>query len=180
VSGSDEDWRLSREEETMGRRVVTGGGLLLLGLVTLGVLWLLGMRDKHSVVVRTQRRVNRAVVNPQQMRTAGTPGADASIIRHIGRTSGRSYETPVGIVPTEQGFLVALVYGSGSDWLKNVLAAGSAVVVHEGRQYAVDRPEVVPLADVSACFPAGTQRSLRLFGVDECLRLQLSEQVPVS
>ena len=52
------------------------------------------------------------------MRTAGTPGAYAAIIRNRGRISGRDYETPVGAVPIDDGFLVALPYGSRASWLQ--------------------------------------------------------------
>ncbi|MGZ4612806.1 MAG: hypothetical protein ACXV1K_06490 [Kineosporiaceae bacterium] len=51
------------------------------------------------------------------MRTAGSPGAYASVVRHVGRTSGRRYETPVVPVATDGGFVVPLPYGPGTDWL---------------------------------------------------------------
>jgi deazaflavin-dependent oxidoreductase (nitroreductase family) len=151
------------------RGLVRVVGVVVLGLVTLGVAWLLGMRDKGSVVVAAQRRFNRAVVNPRQLRTAGTPGSEVAVIRHTGRTSGRPYETPVGAEPTDDGFVVALVYGPRSDWLKNVLASGSATVVHQGASHAVDRPEVVPFDSVAHHFPDA--RAIRTFGVTQAVRL---------
>lgn len=75
-------------------------------------------------VLNAVRRVNRAIFNPLQMKSAGTPGAYASVIRHHGRTSGRPYETPVGAVTTDDGFVIVLVYGSNTDWLKNCSPAG--------------------------------------------------------
>ena len=51
----------------------------------------------------TVRRFNRAFGNPHQMKTAGTPGAYASVIRHVGRKTGRSYETPVVPFATQMG-----------------------------------------------------------------------------
>ena len=47
-------------------------------------------------------------MNPAQMRTAGTPGAYAGIIRARGRVSGRMIETPVGIIADGDAFLIAL------------------------------------------------------------------------
>src|SRR6267143_1895106 len=41
-------------------------------------------------------------------------------------------------------FVMKLPYGRNTDWLKNVLASGSATIVHEGNTYRVDRPEIVP------------------------------------
>jgi deazaflavin-dependent oxidoreductase (nitroreductase family) len=97
------------------------------------------------------------------------------VIRHVGRTSGTPYETPIGPYTTDDGFVIALPYGSSPDWLKNVLAAGSAVIVHEGNTYRVDRPELVPRAVAVVHVPRTEQWSLRVFGVDDFLRVRLVE-----
>jgi deazaflavin-dependent oxidoreductase (nitroreductase family) len=152
----------------MGRFVTVLGGVVL-GVAALVVAWLLGMRNKGSVVVSAQRRFNRAVINPRQLRTAGTPGSETAVIRHTGRMSGRSYDTPVGAEPTDDGFVVALVYGPRSDWLKNVLASGSATVVHQGLSFPVERPEVVPFDSVAHHF--SDARAIRAFGVTQAVLL---------
>jgi hypothetical protein len=159
----------------MSGRVVRGLALLVLGGAMLGLLWLIGMRNKDSVVVAAQRRVNKAVFNPRQLKRAGTPGAYAGIVRHVGRSSGRNYETPVGIEPTAVGFTIALVYGQKSDWVQNVLAAGSAAIVHEGHEYAVDSPEVVPFEEAMSAFGEDSLASLRLVGVNDCLRVRRAD-----
>ena len=150
-------------------------GVLVLLLVVFGAVFLVGMRVKSPLVLRTVRRVNRAFFNPRQMRTAGTPGAYASVIRHVGRTSGRPYETPVGAFATDDGFVIALPYGSDPDWLKNVLASGSATLVHEGGTYRVDRPELIPTTAAAPHLPVKEQRNLRLFAVDQCLQVRTVE-----
>jgi len=150
-------------------------GVLVLLLVVFGAVFLVGMRVKSPLVLRTVRRVNRAFFNPRQMRTAGTPGAYASVIRHVGRTSGRPYETPVGAFATDDGFVIALPYGSDPDWLKNVLASGSATLVHEGGTYRVDRPELIPTTAAAPDLPVKEQRNLRLFAVDQCLQVRTVE-----
>jgi deazaflavin-dependent oxidoreductase (nitroreductase family) len=146
-------------------------GALLLGLVALVGVFLGGMRAKWPPVIDAVRRLNRNVLNPRQMATAGQPGAFAQILRHTGRTSGKTYETPLGIEPTDDGFVIALVYGNDSQWLRNVLAAGHAEVVRDDVTYAVERPEVVPVDAVIAYFKPSDQRLFGLFGVDRCLRL---------
>jgi deazaflavin-dependent oxidoreductase (nitroreductase family) len=108
-------------------------GILLLAVLAVGVTFALGMRAKTPWVLDRVRHFARAIGNPYQMRTAGTPGAMASVIEHRGRTSGRAHRTPVDAVPTEDGFVIATVYGARTDWLKNVLASGSATIVNEGR-----------------------------------------------
>jgi deazaflavin-dependent oxidoreductase (nitroreductase family) len=146
-------------------------GVALVAIGGMGAAYVLGMRARSWLVIGPLIRIQRAVINPRQLRSAGKPGAYASIIRHVGRTTGTSYETPVGVVATEDGFLIGLVYGAGTSWLRNVLANGSATIVHEGRTYAVDRPEVVPMRTVAAQFGPGDQRGFRFLGVDQALRL---------
>jgi deazaflavin-dependent oxidoreductase (nitroreductase family) len=156
-------------------------GVVALLLVVVVVAFLLGMRRKSPLVLRTVRRFNRAVVNPRQLRTAGTPGAYASVIRHVGRTSGRPYETPVGAFVTDDGFVIALPYGPDPDWLKNVMAAGTATLVHEGSTYEVDRPELLATTAAAPYLPDKEVRNLSRFAVDQCLRLQTAdtERAPV-
>jgi hypothetical protein len=154
--------------------------VLFLTLSTIAIVYVLGIRSRSSTVRNAARRFHRAVGNPLQMRSAGTPGTYASVIRHRGRTTGRTYENPVWAVPTEDGFVIALVYGSRTDWLKNVLASGSAVIVHEGDTYPVDRPEIVPMESVRAYFPARIRRIQSPVHVDRCLRVRRVEVAKAS
>jgi deazaflavin-dependent oxidoreductase (nitroreductase family) len=153
-------------------------GILTLAVVLIGAIgaavaaWLLGMRARAPWAVDFGRAMTKRVFNPMQMRSAGTPGASASIVRHTGRKSGTTYETPVGTVATEDGFLIALPYGTRANWVQNVRAAGSATIVAEGHTYEVDQPQVVPFESVVSDFPEGDLRSLRLFRVEHCLRVR--------
>jgi hypothetical protein len=156
----------------MWRQIATVVVGLALVLVAMGVVFYFGMRTGSPLVRNVVRRFNRAFMNPHQMKTAGTPGAYASVIRHVGRRTGRSYETPMVPFATEDGFVIALPYGSGTDWLKNVMASGSATIVHDGDTYRVDRPELVPVAIGAPYMPAKEQRDLRRFAIDQCLRVR--------
>ncbi|MDV3133894.1 nitroreductase family deazaflavin-dependent oxidoreductase [Mycobacterium sp. 29Ha] len=142
-----------------------GAVLVLLGLLVAGMRW------QVSPVVNTVRRMNRSLTNPRVMRTAGNAGTQTSVIEHIGRRSGKTYETPVDIIETTTRLLIALPYGARTDWLRNVLAAGSATVVSGGERIPVERPAVVATTDVEELIPV---RTLRLFGVSECLSLEKS------
>ena len=151
--------------------------------MVLGTVFVLGMRTKSPLVLRPLFAVSRRVLNPRQLRTAGQPGAFASIVRCRGRRSGRSIDTPVGVLALDDGFLIALPYGRRSQWLQNVLAAGEATLVTEGRIVAVDRPEVIPMTSVASHFPAGDQRYARLLATTDCLRLHVAASplvVPVA
>jgi deazaflavin-dependent oxidoreductase (nitroreductase family) len=133
-----------------------------------------GMRWNLQPVIGAVRRMNKFLTNPRVMRTAGSPGSQTSVIRHTGRSSGRTYETPVDVITTADGFLIALPYGTRADWVRNVLAAGSATIVSEGRSVEVGEPIIAATTDVAGQLPAKTLRTLSLFGVTECLHLQRS------
>ena len=143
-------------------------------MVILLVLLLAGLRWQVTPVVDLIRRMNKSVSNPRVMRTAGTPQTQTSVIEHVGRTSGRTYQTPIDVIPTKTGLLIALPYGSRADWTRNVLAAGSATVVMQGQRVTVDRPTIVATGEVASLIPKRTMRMLRLFGVRECLHLEKS------
>jgi len=146
--------------------VVTVTVLLGMGAVVLGV------RAQYPPVVNAVRRLLRDRGNPGQLRTAGAPGQANGVIEHVGRTSGRTYRTPVTPVATPEGFVVALPYGPTTDWVRNVVAAGSATLVLDGETIPVDRPEVRPLADFRTRLTTGTRLATSIFGVQSCLVLQ--------
>ena len=145
---------------------------LVLAVAAVAVALVLGMRAKSPLVLRPLIWFSRRFMNPAQMRTAGEPGAYAGIIRVRGRRTGRTIETPVGIVAVDDTFLIATPYGVGAQWLRNVQAAGEAELVWEGHTYLVDRPEVVPTGDVARHFSRTDQRLFRLMRTDHCLRLR--------
>jgi deazaflavin-dependent oxidoreductase (nitroreductase family) len=153
------------------RRVGALIALLLLAVASVGTVFVVGMRKKSPVVQRAVRRMNKAFWNPRSMETAGTPGAYASVVHHVGRRSGTAYETPVVPVRTEDGFVIALPYGTNADWVQNVLAAGRVTITHAGESYELDRPEVVPTHDVDLHFGDSERKTHRALRVDECLRL---------
>jgi deazaflavin-dependent oxidoreductase (nitroreductase family) len=162
------------EGEMLGSLLVAA--VVLVGVVVvLGVLFVLGMRAKCPFVLGMVIWLSRRFANPSAMRTAGRPGDSVSIVRHRGRRSGKEYQTPIGAVPIEGGFVIALPYGMRASWLRNVLAAGSATIVHEGRAYRVDRPEVVPMRDYASAFSASDRRGFRLLGVGQCLRVRTGD-----
>ena len=108
---------------------------------------------------------------PLALRSAGKEQSSTSVVRHVGRRSGRSYETPVVAVEHDDSFLVALPYGERTDWMKNVLASEKATVVTHGRTYEVDQPQVIPMADATGYFGPKEQKLHRRFAVATCLRV---------
>ena len=116
------------------------------------------------------RRFTR-VMRPLALRSAGKEGSGTSVVRHVGRRSGRTYETPVVAVQHDDSFLIALPYGERTDWLRNVLDKGSATIVTNGHAYEVDRPEVIAMADATGYFRPREQRMHRQFHVEAALQV---------
>lgn len=125
------------------------------------------MRGPVQNALRWLTRATR----PLALRSAGKETANTSVVCHVGRRSGRTYRTPVVAAEHNDSFLIALPYGKRTDWLKNVLAAGSATLVTHGRTYRVDAPEVIPMAEATTYFRPREQRMHRQFGVDSALLL---------
>jgi deazaflavin-dependent oxidoreductase (nitroreductase family) len=124
----------------------------------------------NGTLQRGLRRLTQAT-RPLAMRSAGTERSSTSVVRHVGRQSGRSYETPVVAVEHDDSFLIALPYGERTDWMKNVLAGGTATVVTHGQAYEVDHPLVIPMTDATRYFRPKEQKLHRRFAVDTCLRV---------
>lgn len=148
------------------------GILAVVGAV--GVAFVVTFRTQFEPGLALIRRMNKAVFNPSALATAGRPGASASVVEHVGRKSGATYRTPIGIVESDIGYLVTLPYGTTADWVQNVLTAGGATLIHEGATITVVRPEVVPLASVEGMLSAREERNARLFGIDRFLVLRRS------
>src|SRR5580700_654553 len=124
----------------------------------------------NGTIQRTLRWFTR-VTRPLAMRSAGSKESNTSVVRHVGRSSGRSYATPVVAVEHDDTFLIALPYGTRTDWAKNVLASGTASVMTHGQPYEVDQPQVIPMTDATRYFGPKEQKLHQHFAVDTCLRV---------
>ncbi|EFV13942.1 nitroreductase family deazaflavin-dependent oxidoreductase [Segniliparus rugosus] len=91
-------------------------------------------------------RMNRRVTNP--VLGAITPWAPLfGTIKHKGRSSGKTYSTPVTLFSAPESFVVILTYGPDRDWLKNLAAAKGGEVVHLGKTVSIGPPRVLPKAE---------------------------------
>jgi deazaflavin-dependent oxidoreductase (nitroreductase family) len=91
---------------------------------------------------RSLARFNKRFTNRLTSKVAGyLPGF--AIVSHIGRKSGRTYRTPVNAFRTGDGYIIALTYGAQSDWVNNVLAAGSCELQTRGRRVRLLDPRIV-------------------------------------
>ena len=166
-------------ERSTGMKFVTRivGGLVAV-IAVIGAVFVVGMRRKVPVVLNTVRRTGRAT-KPLVLRSAGTAGSPTAVVHHVGRSSGREYQTPVGAVPISGGFAIALPYGPNTDWLKNVLHAGRATIVVDGGSHEVTDPQVVAIDEITSHFGRSDQRMHQLFGVHDGLVVRSSDAATV-
>jgi|SRR5579864_4271895 len=129
-----------------------------------------------STQTRHQRRggfrLATRLFNPLAMLFAGTRIFPLyGVLEHQGRRSGKVFHTPVVVRPTADGFIVPMPWGEGTDWFRNVRAAGGALIRWKGRLYPVDRPEVLDADSARAYFPAAQQAGMQRFGIRQVLRV---------
>lgn len=117
------------------------------------------------VVARFNRVATNRVTKPFAGRLPGF-----AVVRHKGRRSGRVYETPVNIFQRPGGYVAALTYGPGCDWVRNVLAAGGCELEIRGRTVRAGDPKVVHDPDRGG-MPPGVRQILGLVGVTDFLHL---------
>jgi len=96
------------------------------------------------------------------------------VITHIGRKSARPFRTPVNVFPTPDGFLIALTYGPNSQWVQNVLAAGTAELETRRTKYHLTAPQVVH-DPTRQRFPLVVRIALRIIGATDFLQVSSSQ-----
>ena len=115
-------------------------------------------------------RFNLVVTNRIARQVAGRL-AGFAIVEHVGRRSGQLRRTPVNLFRSADRYVIVLTYGSDTQWVRNVLAAGAAVVETRGRRIALVEPEIVHDPTLAHAPPA-IRPFLRLIDVDEVMLLR--------
>lgn len=115
-------------------------------------------------------QINKRVFNPWGLRR----GVRAALT-HVGRVSGTTYRTPLDAHPVDGGYLFILVYGSESDWVRNVLAAGQARLRIDGVDMNLANPRLVDDDEAWALLADTVKRPPRVLRITEYLRMDLAE-----
>lgn len=140
-------------------------------------VFVVGVRNRSPRVLRFARVLQRDVMNPGALRDAGTTGSPWAVVRVPGRVSGRIYDTPVGVQRVGDELYITLPYGEGTQWLRNVRAAGRATVLHDGLEIEATEPELVPIGQTPMA--AADRVAIAIFGVTHALRLHAASSTPV-
>ena len=113
-------------------------------------------------------QVNKRVFNPWELKRGVRP-----VLTHVGRSSGKTYRTPLDAHPVEGGYIFIVMYGSDSDWVQNVLAAGAATLEIDGDVFVLVSPRLVSKEVAWQLLPATTEAPANYLRVTEYLQMDV-------
>jgi deazaflavin-dependent oxidoreductase (nitroreductase family) len=118
------------------------------------------------------RYFNKYITNRILRRFASSSRGPFAVIYHVGRRSGKPYETTIMVWPMEDGFVIALTYGPEVDWYRNILAAGHCTLLWHGRVYALEKPEPLAAQTALLAFPQFLRPILRRSGTQDFVSMR--------
>ncbi|MCW6006023.1 hypothetical protein K1W54_15755 [Micromonospora sp. CPCC 205371] len=113
-------------------------------------------------------RINKRFINPGEIRRGVRP-----VLIHVGRSSGTTYRTPLDAHPVADGYVFIPMYGPATDWVRNVLAAGTAHLIIDGAEVRLASPRLVAKRDVWPLVPPGTKTPITVSDETKLLRMDL-------
>jgi deazaflavin-dependent oxidoreductase (nitroreductase family) len=159
---------------TIGRRTVVTlatGGMVFGWLVLLPRI---ARRHRDVLFNRGWFRKFLTTYNGMTRKISGTERSSWGLLTHVGRRSGRVYETSLGTSPYGDGFLLPLGYGPQTDWYRNLMAAGTGTLTWRGRTYQLERPELISGPEVQRAWPFTSRIMLKLAGMHDFVWLHLA------
>jgi deazaflavin-dependent oxidoreductase (nitroreductase family) len=97
-------------------------------------------------------KVLNRTLNPLTLRAAHSGRGPFSLVEHVGRRTGRTYEAPVILARVPEGFVTELTYGPDVNWYRNIVAGGGRVL-YRGEWFRIVAVE-----------PYAVRAGLRAFG----------------
>ena len=116
-------------------------------------------------------QINKRFLNQKELERGKRP-----VITHVGRSSGKTYRTPLDAHVVEDGYLFILMYGSDSDWVQNVLAAGTTRLTIDGDEVDLVSPRLVTKDAARQLLPATTKTPPGFLRVSEFLQMDRSQE----
>jgi deazaflavin-dependent oxidoreductase (nitroreductase family) len=124
---------------------------------------------------RVMRRVNREFTN-RLMAPVARLTPPLALIHHVGRKSKRAYRTPILAFPVADGVLTPLPYGTDTEWVLNLLAAGSGELEVSGRRQRVDNPRIVTAEEAMPLVRGVLRPAVRLLDLPGFLLLDRADE----
>ena len=116
-------------------------------------------------------RINRLTWNRRNVKKESWP-----LLTHVGRSSGKTYRTPLDAFPVDGGYVFIVNYGvDRSDWVQNILQAGQASLRREGEDIALVNPRVISIEEAVALAPDTVKPPPGFMNVTDCLRMDFQD-----
>ena len=125
------------------------------------------------------RYVAKHVINRLTSRNAGSAKSPFAILRHVGRRSGKAFETPIMVAPLGEDFVLALTYGPKVDWYRNLQANGKGTLIWHGKAYTIEKLEPLDRSIGLSAHPLHERVILRMLNVQNFVRVKVSAPEPV-
>lgn len=115
--------------------------------------------------------INKKLFNPRALENGKW-----KVVNHVGRSSGRQYHTPLDGFEVDDTYLFILVYGSGSDWVRNILASGGATLETGDEILELASPRVLPAEKAREIL--GEKPNTAFVKVNEYLQMDIESRHP--
>lgn len=110
-------------------------------------------------------------VNPLLRNFTRSARGPFGLLRHVGRRSGKTFETPIWVWRVNDGFVIVLTYGPRTDWLRNLQAAGQGKLLWHKHDYMLQKPVLIDRQTAWPALPLVIRQVLRLGGVRNFVRV---------
>jgi deazaflavin-dependent oxidoreductase (nitroreductase family) len=99
-----------------------------------------------------------------------------AILTHRGRSTGRTYRTPINVFRRGTDYIFFLTYRSDVQWVKNVLATGSCSIETGGRVVELVDPELITDPELRPAPPHVRFVERRIAGATQYLRMRATDR----
>ena len=162
----------------IGKRI---GGVVVLAVGGMALAWLVLLprifrRNRDLRLKRGPVKKFLTSYNDMTRKISGTQRSSWGLLTHVGRRSGRVYQTSLGTNAYGDGFLLPLGYGPHTDWYRNLMAAGVGTLTWKGRTYQLARPELISGPEAMRAWPIRDRILLHLAGMHDFVWLHESQE----
>ena len=150
-------------------------GIIVIEQIFETMLMMWAFKSRNPRVLGWLIWYHKHVENPVMVRFFSGRSSRDALLHHVGRRSGKAYATPLTAHRSEDTIIIPLPYGTETDWLRNLQAAGQGVVELEGHSFTVNEQEVVPIDQIMPLLPPSVARIVKLHETEHALRLHVAE-----
>ena len=113
-------------------------------------------------------QLNKHTFNKLEVKRGKRP-----VLTHVGRSSAKTFHTPLDAHPVAGGYIFMINYGARSDWVQNILAAGAAQLTVDDETIELESPRLVTKDVALPQMPDGTKELPGWMNITEFLQMDI-------